>query len=193
MLVGQRWVLTAAHCVQNQNHTNFVVRVGEHDLAKHERMTRDYELSQIFIHPNYSRIRAYDKHMFVINNADIALLKTRDDIHMSEYAWPICLPAVASANQSSLIDREAVVIGWGKKSEKSDVYSEKLQKVQVNIISEGQCAHWFKLTGRRFQITDRILCAGHQDGGKDACHGDSGGPLLVKHRNPSKWKPDWLV
>lgn len=177
VIVGQRWILTAAHCVPNKAHSSLVVRVGEHNLLKPDSYTRDYSLHQVHTHPNYSRMSVY-KNLFQINNADIALLKTVHDIHLSEYAWPICFPPL----NVPLLDQEALVIGWGKKSEKSDFYSEMLQKVQVKIISDEQCSNWFKLTGRELQITDQILCAGYQDGGKDACHGDSGGPLLVKQK-----------
>ena len=161
MIVGQRWIITAAHCVQNQVESNFVVRVGEHDLARPEKYSRDYNVQQIFIHHNYSRMSSY-KNWAQINNADIALMKTVDDIHWSEYAWPVCFPPV----NLQLPGKEATVIGWGKRSEKSDFYSERLQKVKLVILDAQQCAEWFKLAGRDFVISDRILCAGYKDGGK---------------------------
>ena len=32
-----------------------------------------------------------------------------------------------------------------------------------------------------------MMCAGLRDGGKDACEGDSGGPLLVQRYDNSTW------
>jgi len=175
VVVGQRWILTAAHCVQSQVGSNWVVRVGEHDLARTERHSRDYSIHQVFIHPNYTRMSSF-KNWVHINNADIALLKTTDDIHWSEFAWPVCFPPA----NLRLPGQEAIVIGWGKQSEKSDIFSERLQKVKLAIIDGQKCAQWFKLAGRDFVISDQMLCAGYKEGGKDACHGDSGGPLLAK-------------
>ena len=161
--------------------SNFVVRVGEHDLNRKEPFSRDFSVQQIFIHNNYSRMNNF-KNWVNINNADIALMKTMNDIHWNEYAWPVCFPS----SNLHLPGQEVLVIGWGKRSEKSDFYSERLQKVKLTIVDAQQCAHWFKLAGRDFVISDQILCAGYRDGGKDACHGDSGGPLLLKQKQSTK-------
>ncbi|CAG2106535.1 unnamed protein product [Medioppia subpectinata] len=177
VIIGQRWILTAAHCVQSQLNSNFVVRIGEYDLFRNDHNTRDYTVERIVIHDNYSRHSGF-KSPANINNADIALLKTDADIHWSEYAWPVCFPP---NEVTSLAGREGVVVGWGKKTEKSEVYSEKLQKVKLSIVDNKLCQQWFRMAGRDMQIHDRLICAGQRIGGRDACHGDSGGPLLLKY------------
>ena len=80
---------------------------------------------------------------------------------------------------------EAIVIGWGKRNEKSELYSERLQKVHLKIIDRHNCTDWFKMAGREFAINENVICAGFREGGKDACHGDSGGPLLLKQKSGS--------
>ena len=82
--------------------------------------------------------------------------------------------------QFHMLDLMGLVVGWGKWNEKSDVYSSKLQKVRLSIIENKNCKNWFKMAGQEIAINDEIICAGYKDGGKDACHGDSGGPLLAK-------------
>lgn len=92
-------------------------------------------------------------------------------------AWPVCFPNKEAGNFSG---HDAIVIGWGKLNEKSDDFSNELQKVKLTIIDNKQCQNWFRQAGRDMLIDDRLICAGFKNGGKDACHGDSGGPLLSK-------------
>lgn len=167
---------TAAHCVQSQggSTSNLVVRVGEHDLVRQEKYSRDYSIEKLFLHPNYSKMSSY-KNWVQINNADIALLKTADDIHWSEYAWPVCIPPA----NLQLPGQDAIVIGWGKLREKSELYSELLQKVKLTIIDGTQCAQWFKQAGRDLHLSPMVLCAGFVDGGRDACHGKSPKPSAL--------------
>lgn len=173
-LVSKRWVLTAAHCVQSRQPSAFVIRIGEYDLIRPDHHSKDYAVEKVIIHDNYSGI--IKSSLTSINGADIALLKTRREITMNEYAWPVCFPAV----DNSFAGQEAIVVGWGKRNEKSDAYSDRLQKAKLSIIENKVCRHWFQLAGRDMQIDEKIVCAGYRDGGKDACHGDSGGPLLSK-------------
>lgn len=170
--------MTAAHCVQSQLNSNFIVRIGEHDLIRPDHNTRDYKVERIVIHDNYSKNSGF-KTPANINNADIALLKITSDIHWNDYAWPVCFPPP----DTTFAGHDAVVVGWGKRTEKSEVYSDKLQKVKLSIIDNKICQQWFRLAGRDMQIHERIICAGYRHGGKDACHGDSGGPLLLKYHN----------
>lgn len=127
----------------------------------------------------------------VANNADIALLKTAGDLHWNEYVWPVCPPSTSGSTSSSELGRSepsadlegqmATVLGWGKRSEaRGGDYSDRLQKATLQIVGGKQCAEWFRLAGRELVISEKILCAGWREGGRDSCHGDSGGPLLIK-------------
>lgn len=53
--------------------------------------------------------------------------------------------------------------------------SSNLQYAQIPVVNNEKCKAVF---GQRTVIDDRILCAGWTTGEKDACKGDSGGPLM---------------
>lgn len=186
VIVDRRWILTAAHCVRSQLVGNLAVRTGGHTLSRSSNgisshLEKDYQVEQIVMHDDFSR---YDnltasqlKSSANTNNADIALLKLKHDIHWNDLAWPVCFPDRDAGNFSG---HDAIVIGWGKLNEKSEEFSNELQKVKLTIIDNKVCQNWFRQAGRDMPIDDRIICAGFKHGGKDACHGDSGGPLLSR-------------
>lgn len=187
VIVGRRWILTAAHCVRSQILGNLIIRTGGNTLTRslnslNSHLERDYLVDQIIMHDDFSR---YDNlsstHLkpstTTTNNADIALLRLKHEIHWNELAWPVCFPNKDAGNFSG---HDAIVIGWGKLNEKSEDFSNDLQKVKLTIIDNKVCQNWFRQAGREMPIDDRIICAGYKNGGKDACHGDSGGPLLSK-------------
>lgn len=58
-----------------------------------------------------------------------------------------------------------------------------LQEVEINAIGDNECNGEDMYRGRL--MTDVMLCAGLVEGGRDACIGDSGGPLLQKNDDGS--------
>ena len=55
-----------------------------------------------------------------------------------------------------------------------------LMKVEVPLLSNSECNSLFKLAALEDRVEEDIwVCAGYREGGKDACEGDSGGPLAV--------------
>lgn len=49
-----------------------------------------------------------------------------------------------------------------------------LQKVDVPIINNHECEKWHQTRGIDLKIFSEMMCAGYEDGQKDACVGDSG-------------------
>lgn len=72
-------------------------------------------------------------------------------------------------------------------NEKSKKRSNLVLQVQVPVITNEECLEKYnriKLYYADIQFSSRVLCAGFEEGGKDTCHGDSGGPLMLPvHEN----------
>merc|ERR1711934_989190 len=65
------------------------------------------------------------------------------------------------------------VCGWGTTTEGGSL-DRVLQKVDVPVVSDDHCRDSYG----QADITDSMICAGLDQGGKDSCQGDSGGPFM---------------
>ena len=59
--------------------------------------------------------------------------------------------------------------------------ADTLQEVQVPLISTAECRKRTVFIPL-YRITNSMFCAGYDRGGRDACLGDSGGPLMCQVR-----------
>ncbi len=170
-LIRPGWVLTAAHCTYTrsvpQPASAIDVLIGRHRLSSTggERI----DVVEIIRHPNYNN-STYDH--------DIALLRlSRDSVYTPIDLVPEGDTVFSAAGVVS------TVIGWGDTRENGvGSYSDTLQEVQVPIVTNAVCNAPNAYDGA---ITAVMLCAGLAEGGKDACAGDSGGPLMVPDGNGS--------
>lgn len=156
-LVSSRWVLTAAHCVDN-----FIVNKDPSALhvvegtgflpAGGERV----KVTNVIIHPKWNAER---------NDYDFALLQLERDTTLGE---PISLAAEESSYQG-----DAYVTGWGAIFQGGNTTTDLLG-ANVPIVPNDVCNAKESYNGR---ITAAMICAGNKNGGVDSCQGDSGGPL----------------
>ena len=181
-VIDDRWVLTAAHCCQNQagdTMTKAFMNFGQHNVASADagEFSLQSATADIFIHESYGTTGA--------NNFDVCLVKTTESIFAAGTASgcgsgcvaAACIPDVASNHGDA-----CWVAGWGTLTAGGSS-PEILQSVGVNIFSDAYCQ---SNTFYGNQIQSDEMCAGlpdvdgngKTDAGKDSCQGDSGGPLI---------------
>jgi len=155
--IAPDWVMTAAHCVQNTSADEIQVHGGSNTLASGGAL---YPVDRIIVNEKYDD---------GTQDNDVALL------HLAARftGQTSRLLTAADANRYAPVGALATTIGWGVTTEDGDV-SNILRHVKVQIVSNKACNAAYDNT-----ISDVMLCAGFAKGGKDACQGDSGRPLVV--------------
>ncbi|XP_046383818.1 uncharacterized protein LOC124154256 [Ischnura elegans] len=75
--------------------------------------------------------------------------------------------------------RMCTVVGWGQLFEVGKIFPDTLQEVELPLISTAECRKRTVFLPL-YHLTDAMFCAGYDNGGRDACLGDSGGPLMCQ-------------
>ncbi|KAF7242815.1 Ovochymase-1, partial [Varanus komodoensis] len=169
-LIRDDVVVTAAHCVVDLDLKvvkNLIVTAGEYSLGTMDDEEQNIPVSKIIVHPAFDRFGYMD--------SDIALLYLNHRIKYGNEVQPICLPHKGELFEAGTL---CVVSGWGRVSE-AGALSDVLQEVELPIIDDVTCSDLLKALNLP-PIQSSMLCAGFPDGGKDACKGDSGGPLACR-------------
>ncbi|XP_014253065.1 trypsin-7-like [Cimex lectularius] len=172
MLINDRYVLTAAHCVRGFIWFMIKVTLGEHD-----RCDKTKKPETRFV------IRAFSGDFTFLNfDNDIAILRLNDRVPVNtEVIRPICLP---STTEETYEGTKAIATGWGTLREDGQP-SCLLQEVEVPVMNNADCRTNTSYTPT--MISDNMMCAGYDVGLKDSCQGDSGGPL-IKEREDGRFE-----
>ncbi|CAG0886085.1 unnamed protein product [Cyprideis torosa] len=168
-LISEQWVLTAAHCVDDNMARIMSVAVGEHNVSGPE-----FPSDALIVKP--SKIIRHIRYSRATTENDIALIKLSQPIRLEghKFAGVACLP---DDDSETFTEQDAIAAGWGLLQENGGVSPSILQKVTLHVISNQECS---RLLRGSLNISSGHICAGFRQGGKDACQGDSGGPLVIK-------------
>ncbi|XP_034472054.1 trypsin-1 [Drosophila innubila] len=159
-LIGEGVVLTAAHCVDSSTAISSRVRIGS---TRKDTGGVLVEIKRIHRHPKYDpRIIDYD----------FAVLELQPYNATNITQSFVKLPEL---NEDIPDGTPVTISGWGNTQNEAES-DRDLRAVIVPKVSQTYCESAYSSFGT---ITDRMLCAGLQEGGKDACQGDSGGPLVA--------------
>nr|XP_045618584.1 serine protease filzig-like [Procambarus clarkii] len=167
VLLNKRYVLTAAHC-QPGFLASLIVVLGEYDLSD------DYEPKQV-VQRNVKRVIVHRGYVAKTFDNDLALLEMERPVTFEEHIVPICMPQ----GNEDFVGKMGYVTGWGRLSYGGPVPTQ-LNEVELPIITNSECQHWFTEAGHIKNIKPEFFCAGYKLGKKDSCEGDSGGPLSIR-------------
>jgi secreted trypsin-like serine protease len=195
-LIAPQWVLTAAHCVMDQGAQitpdTVTILTGATSLDEGKR----HKVAKIFAHEKYSEV--------TLDN-DIALIKLA--------APAADAKIVKLVDASTADSGKVRVTGWGMMDDGSfpmslmkadldlepnaacnagirDIYAKDIEKILRNFaprmlysetaISSATTSIVGTMGDR---LTGNMICAGTTSGVRDACNGDSGGPLFAEGKD----------
>jgi len=158
-IIGSHWAVTAAHCISAVQPTAEFISVGslKYNVVEATR----YQVTRAIRNPDYNNPNNFDN--------DIGLLYIEQEIQFTDTVKPVKLAPSASEDFTGKV---STIIGWGTTGEGG--LPDHLREVDIPIISNVDCNQYYDT------ITDSMLCAYVNGGGKDSCQGDSGGPALVR-------------
>jgi secreted trypsin-like serine protease len=190
-IVAPQWVLTAAHCVVADPTATarvnpvdaVVIGYGSVDRTK----TTKVESEKIIVDPDYLEKGAN-------SHDDIALIKLKEPI---PDAKPVPLANADLDKKLMTPGATVTVTGWGAVWDPEDKnvlamlsqltagadlgdklnYPLKLHQVEIQVMDNESCKSLFQSSST--EIVDSSICALQPGSRKNACYGDSGGPLMA--------------
>lgn len=161
-LVAQQWILTAAHCFDEEDLSNLYIFIGSRDLNGKAFIIKIDE-TKIYIHPDHT------KNLEFSNEKDIAVAKLIEMVDLS--IKPIQM------NINRLHENEgqkSMMIGWGRVE--GYIKPSILQQAVVSVLAYERVKNY---EGYFTLMHLQNIAVGYPLGGTRSCKGDSGGPVVV--------------
>jgi trypsin len=175
-IIGPKRALTAAHCVHSGSVQGgsqpAVLEVWRHDLNipyLEERPSHAYIMER-------NPIVAVHRYHPTSDLHDVAVLEL-------EREYPSEVYSMVTLNQVPELDNQhgktVTVIGWGATDMDGTQYPDKLQRVDLDILDLNTCSELHQSGSVGGDLMPWEICA--RAPSKDACFGDSGGPLYESY------------
>uniref|UniRef100_T1D4G1 Putative transmembrane protease n=1 Tax=Psorophora albipes TaxID=869069 RepID=T1D4G1_9DIPT len=181
-LISNRYVLTAAHCIDDltEDYTLNRIRLGEWDLLSNPDCKKengeeedcndpplDVGIEKMIKHEGYDNVT-------LIN--DIALIKLNESVTFTDTMSPVCLPRDKVARNKDTNGLTFTAVGWGNTEHKNGTY-EYGSRYKLHVSLKGVNQTYCDEVYDEDEILPSQMCAGAVKG-MDTCQGDSGGGLV---------------
>lgn len=168
-LIAPRWVLTAAHCVlEEESETRqrvvapakLMLFIG--GITQSGQDARSLKIRSIKVHPDFNWPKS--------DLALIELSETVTDIR------PVDLNTVDLGDSP----QKVVITGWGLTDNEGLKESAQLKKLEAPLLPRAQCALDDFPKKRSYELGPETLCIETFKHQQSSCPGDSGGPVFLQ-------------
>jgi len=160
-LIGDQWVLTAAHCMYDQGAVlpagQVLIVLGDHNRDTPSDKRQTLSVARVLIHPGYTGECCMH---------DVALLKLAQSVVMNDVvaSVPMLFSPFEMANHAlPAVGTHGIATGWGRTGTDAPP-SAVLQQVELTVTLHFTPEGYFVASSPGLQAT---------------CYGDSGGPFVV--------------
>ncbi len=155
-ILTDRYILTAAHCIQNQS--IWKIRVVPNLYLLSGTILKNFQVDRIHQHPNY-----YNRGKNFEN--DIALLHLTEsmDVRYSASSSFTCVPKVQSSMDMSQYPSNKsrlAIIGWRITKQNESYINDYLQQGQISVIDNEDT-----MCSNAYIDSDKQFCAGFEQDG----------------------------
>jgi secreted trypsin-like serine protease len=170
-VITRRWILTAGHCAEAVLFgVPLIVQAGSPALGDPRAVTA--HINRAVVHKSFWKRGT---------GFDVALFHTATNLDV-----PITRLAVAADLPLSAEGRKATIVGWGlTKRLGIEQFPDgnahppvRARAVEVPIVGDAACTEIYRDVRPRYFVAGSDMCAGAE--GRNACYGDSGGPLYSR-------------
>ncbi|WP_406609015.1 S1 family peptidase [Agarivorans sp. JK6] len=175
VLIGERWVLTAAHCTYDSSRLNRTIAASEVKV-----LLGNYQFANS-AHPDALQVSEVYQHPSYVNPSDSGPAFDYDVSLLRLTEAQSVTPVILNANKVTdalNIGGFMQVVGFGRTNTDplNPIYPDVLQQGNLSLISESRCEDEWSASS----ITDQMFCAYGTN--QDACSGDSGGPVFIEEQ-----------